>query len=138
MELTALSIPQLVNWTAIRQEQRQDEECAALIGKLDSGEEVAPGFSLHQDHLCCYQGGVVVPRGSPWIRRMLHEFHDSALGGHSGFLRTYKRVANNLFWMGMKGDIHEYVANCSVCQRSKSEPLVPAGLLQPLPIPARV
>lgn len=68
---------------------------------------------------------------------MLHEFHDSALGGHSGFLRTYKRVVSNFFWRGIKRDIRHYVADCPICQRSKSDALVPAGLLQPLSLPAR-
>lgn len=69
---------------------------------------------------------------------MLPEFHDSAIGGHSGFLRTYKRVAHNLFWQGMKEDIRQYVAKCSICQRSKYEAMTPSGLLQPLPISERV
>ncbi|MCH85732.1 hypothetical protein A2U01_0006582, partial [Trifolium medium] len=33
----------------------------------------------------------------------LKEFHSSATGGHSGFLRTYRRIAGNLYWVGMRG-----------------------------------
>ncbi|GER47702.1 transposon Tf2-1 polyprotein [Striga asiatica] len=77
------------------------------------------------------------PAGSPWISRFLYEFHDSPMGSHSGFLRTYKRVAANLFWKGVKRMIRDYVAH-EVCQRAKYEARSPAGLLQPLPIPDKV
>lgn len=38
----------------------------------------------------------------------------------------------------MKGDIQNYVQQCDVCQRSKSDTLTPAGLLELLTIPDRV
>lgn len=38
----------------------------------------------------------------------------------------------------MRTAIKEFIKNCDVCQRCKSDCLQPAGLLQPLPIPAKV
>ncbi|XP_024021923.1 uncharacterized protein LOC21408495 [Morus notabilis] len=66
---------------------------------------------------------------------MVHEFHDSVIGGHSGFLRTYKRLSAVVLWRGMKRFIRDYVAHCEICQQNESEDLSPVGLLQPLPIP---
>ena len=60
------------------------------------------------------------------------------MGGHSGFLKTYKRIAANVYWPGMKRDIHRYVSNCVVCQQNKVLALKPGGLLQPLPIPNQI
>lgn len=60
------------------------------------------------------------------------EFLASATGQHRGFLRTYKRMAAELFWEGMKSDIQEFVKKCPICQISKYETLAPARLLQPL------
>ncbi|TYK23012.1 Transposon Tf2-6 polyprotein [Cucumis melo var. makuwa] len=56
-------------------------------------------------------------------------------GGHSGFLRTYKRMNGEIHWMGMKNDVKKYVEQCEICQRNKTKALAPAGLLQPLPLP---
>lgn len=60
------------------------------------------------------------------------------VGGHSGQLRTYKRIVAELYWEGMKNDIKLYVDRCHVCQQKKTQALSPASLLQPLPIPNRI
>lgn len=60
------------------------------------------------------------------------------MGGHSGFLRTYKRMAGELYWSGMKTDVRKYVESCEICQRNKTDALKPASLFQPLPIPYQV
>jgi hypothetical protein len=36
----------------------------------------------------------------------------------------------------MKTDVAEFVKQCDVCQQAKGERKYPAGLLQPLPVPA--
>lgn len=41
------------------------------------------------------------------------------MGGHSKVQKTYCRVARELFWPGMKGDIANMVAQCDICQRQK-------------------
>ena len=81
---------------------------------------------------------IVVPPGSPLIHRLLREFHDTPMGGHSGILRTYKRLSQQFYWPSMRRSVHQYVAACDVCQKAKAETMSPAGLLQPLPIHCQV
>ena len=52
--------------------------------------------------------------------------------------RTMARICSQFYWPKMHDDIRDYVKNCSICQRSKSDTTLPAGLLQPLPIPQQV
>ncbi|WVZ22625.1 hypothetical protein V8G54_001169 [Vigna mungo] len=85
-----------------------------------------------------YKGRLVLSAKSDLIPTILNEFHSSPVGGHSGFLRTYKRIAANLYWTGMKKMIQEFVKACDVCQQQKYEATSPAGLLQPLLIPDRI
>ncbi|MCI36318.1 hypothetical protein A2U01_0057541, partial [Trifolium medium] len=72
------------------------------------------------------------------IPKMLAEFHVTPSGGHSGFYRTYRRLAANVYWIGMKAKVQEYVKACDICQRQKYLATSPGGLLQPLPIPAAI
>lgn len=81
-----------------------------------------------------YKGSVVLPKGSPKIPLLLQEFQDSPIGGHAGYLRTYKRLAGLFYWDEMKRDVQSYIARCDVSQRNKYQALIPASLLQPLPI----
>lgn len=44
-------------------------------------------------------------------------------------------MSGELYWDRMKKDIKNYVEQCNICQRNKTESTLPAGLLQPIPIP---
>lgn len=85
-----------------------------------------------------YKGWVVIPRSSNQISELLREYHDSPVGGHSGDLKTYLRMAADWFWPGMRKDVTTYVRQCSICQQHKSSTQSPAGILQPQPLPAQV
>jgi hypothetical protein len=69
---------------------------------------------------------------------VLSELHATPTVGHSGFTKTYDRVKRSFFWDGMKQDIHNFVAECEVCQCNKGETVKSPGTLQPLPIPPAI
>ena len=85
-----------------------------------------------------YKNRLVLSKTSSLIPAMLHTFHDSIVGGHSGFLRTYKRLTAELYWEGMKSDVKKHCEECLTCQRNKTLALSPAGLLVPLEVPQQV
>ncbi|TYK15071.1 Ty3/gypsy retrotransposon protein [Cucumis melo var. makuwa] len=137
IELKALSTTGIVDMAVVTKEIEKDEELQLLIQQLQNNPALEGNYSLTNGTLM-YKGRVVLSKSSSIIPSLLHTFHDSILGGHSGFLRTYKRMSGELFWKGMKEDIKKYVEQCEICQRNKSEATKPAGVLQPLPIPDRI
>ncbi|KAL4377359.1 hypothetical protein GQ457_02G020790 [Hibiscus cannabinus] len=104
---------------------------------LQAGSLEHPGYTEHNGVLL-FHGRIVVPHEIALRSLLLREFHSSRLGGHAGITRTHHRLSANFFWPSMRKDVTEFVRNCQVCQRMKSEHLAPAGLLQPLPIPQQV
>ncbi|KAL6349709.1 hypothetical protein AAG906_041116 [Vitis piasezkii] len=113
-----------------------DDAYMARISKLAATKPGLPYTNCQG--LTFYKNRVVVPPQSHIPNQLLREFHDSPLGGHSGVLRTYKRIAQQFYWPSMYRMVNEYVSSCDVCQRAKASTLSPAGLLQPLPIPCQV
>ena len=121
-------------WQQVDEEVRRDPHLNSIVQQLLVDEAAVPGFQLQGNRLFA-NGKVVLPPSSSQIPLLLAEFHDSPMGGHSGFLRTYKRLAAVVTWKGMKKTVKDYVAACQICQKNKYEALAPGGLLQPLPIP---
>ncbi|GJY74338.1 transposon Tf2-1 polyprotein isoform X1 [Tanacetum coccineum] len=62
----------------------------------------------------------------------------SVIGGHSGVLKTYQRMAAKVYWVGIRKDVAKMVSECKICQRYKYSTMVPKGLLQPLKLPDKV
>lgn len=133
--LDALLVSQAHIWDDIKAEA-VNHPYMHKIGQMATTNPGSP--YAWRNGLICYKNRVVVPPQSHIIQQLLREFHDSQLGGHSGVLRTYKRLAQQFYWPSMHRIVHDYVSSCDVCQRAKSETLSPAGLLQPLPIPNQV
>ena len=121
----------------VQKEVRENEELKRIIEELSQDPNVHPEFSLQKGNLF-YHNRSVLAANSVYIPLLLQEFHSSPTGGHSGFLRTYRRIAGNLYWVGMKRSIQDFVRSCDTCQRQKYVAMSPAGLLQPLPIPNQI
>lgn len=61
--------------------------------------------------------------------------HCSASAAHMGVNRTWTRARNNFWWVGMKDDVEEFVANCELCGRNKhmNHPNKAPAIMMPLP-----
>jgi len=76
-----------------------------------------------------------VAQNSALQTKIIHSFHATAIGGHSGVQATYHRVHRLFYWKGLKSAVEDFVKQCQICQQVKHLNSHPAGLLQPLPIP---
>jgi hypothetical protein len=137
MQYNTITTVQCEAWEGLEEEVQQDEKLRGLVQALVGDPLSHPGYRLKGGRLYD-EGRVVIPKQSPRIAWLLHEFHDTSPSGHSGYLRTYKKLASIVYWEGMRRRIQEYVQACETCQRNKYQTLSPGGLLQPLPIPTQV
>ncbi|KAL0196887.1 hypothetical protein M9458_005427, partial [Cirrhinus mrigala] len=69
--------------------------------------------------------------------RILSEVHTAPSSGHPGIEATLDLLHNRFWWPTMRHDTTNYVKNCVTCCTTKTPRQLPAGLLQPLPVPKR-
>uniref|UniRef100_A0A3B1KES6 Gypsy retrotransposon integrase-like protein 1 n=1 Tax=Astyanax mexicanus TaxID=7994 RepID=A0A3B1KES6_ASTMX len=63
--------------------------------------------------------------------------HTSIATGHPGVTKTAQLLSDRYWWPNLHVDVQRFVKSCSVCAQCKVPRLLPAGKLQPLPIPQR-
>ncbi|CAL1391412.1 unnamed protein product [Linum trigynum] len=133
--LFAVSIPHTTLWEELKNTALTHPYMQQITARARSA---TPGpYSIRND-MVLYRRRVVIPPNSPLVQQLMREFHSTPAGGHSGILRTQKRLAAQFYWPGMLKDVQSFVNACDVCNRAKAQTLTPAGLLQPLPIPTQV
>ena len=137
LQLTTVTVREWEGAAEIKKEVFNDECLRQIRQQVIHRNAPSNKYTVVGGHLL-RQGRMIIPKGSPHIQNILREFHDRPLGGHWGFLKTYKRISQQFYWSGMKNDIKSYVTACGRCQQYKSSSLAPAGLLQPLAIPSQV
>ena len=82
-----------------------------------------------------FKGWVYVPKDDHLRTRVIREHHDSTTAGHPGRDKTLELITRNYWWPSLRSDVITYVKSCELCQRTKSFPAKPSGLLQPNAIP---
>lgn len=87
------------------------------------------------EELILYMGKILLATNSKVKGKIMKEYHDNPLFGHTGFYKNYKKIRQRYSWKGQKKDVMKYVQECITYQKIKSEQNYPICLLQPLPIP---
>ncbi|TYK29736.1 Transposon Tf2-9 polyprotein [Cucumis melo var. makuwa] len=138
VQLCGITAPILLDLHITKEEVEKDEKLQKVVTecRTEDGEK-GNKFSV-KNGMLHYKDRLVLSKTSSLIPSMLHTFHDSVVGGHSGFLRTYKRLAAELYCEGMKIDVKKHCEECLTCQRNKILALSPADLLVPLEVPQQV
>lgn len=133
-QCSALSVvlPQWLSIVSSRYDS--DDYSKELLTKLSLDPIAVPHYSLTNGVL--YYKKRIWVGSSPDLRlRLPAAFHSSAIGGHSGFPATYKRMKQLFAWKGMKSAVEDFVKHCQICQQSKPDRARLPGLIQPLPVP---
>jgi hypothetical protein len=50
---------------------------------------------------------------------MLKYFHSAVVSAHLGARKTLQRIATNVWWPKMHGNVFDYVRKCELCLRAK-------------------
>jgi hypothetical protein len=103
----------------------------------DANSQASSRLSVNSSGLFLQGDKVYVPNDMIVKRLIMQELHDSKYGGHFGITKTRKLVERIFWWPKMRAEIEHHVRTCTVCLQNKALNMKPAGLLQPLPVPAR-
>lgn len=110
----SLSAPLSLDKTALESQLKKDEEYSPIITSLEKGKSTHEGFCL-QGGLVYKNDRLVIPTKSSCIPALLEQFHTSAVGGHEGALKTFKRLTQEVYWRGMRKDVVIFITKCQVC-----------------------
>ncbi|KAL0188510.1 hypothetical protein M9458_015609, partial [Cirrhinus mrigala] len=69
--------------------------------------------------------------------RVLSEVHSVPSSGHPGIEATLHLLNNRYWWPTIRSDTINFIKSCTTCNTAKVPRRLPAGLLQPLPVPQR-
>ncbi|WVZ85146.1 hypothetical protein U9M48_032097 [Paspalum notatum var. saurae] len=93
-------------------------------------------FKLNEEGVLWFKNRLVIPKDMELRKKILEEAHNSMFTLHPGSNKMYQDLKQKFWWTRMKQEIAKYVSECDVCQRVKADHLKPAGMLQPLAVPA--
>ncbi|WVZ70952.1 hypothetical protein U9M48_019581 [Paspalum notatum var. saurae] len=114
--------------------QKQDIGMAFIREGIDEKKRAC--FTLYDQGVLWFKNRLVVPKDMELRKKILDEAHTSMFTMHPGSNKMYQDLKQKFCWTRMKREIAKYVSECDVCQRVKVDHLKPAGMLQPLALPA--
>ena len=135
--LCALTVSSSLQMQDLLEEVDSDPGIQQDIQDIVQGKNQKKHYSIIKGRLF-YKGRLVIPKTSKYIVIILQEYHDGVFGGHSGVLKTIKRIQRLFHWSKLKDDVQHYVSECTICQTHKYSTLNPGGLLQPIPLPTMI
>lgn len=123
---------------------KKDTHFSKILASLleETDEELTPSrYFLGEDNLIYFENW----QGSPRLcvpankrRDVMIDAHESITeAAHSGYEKTYNRIAASYYWPKMSQELKEFVSTCDICQKSKPRRHAPYGKLQPIAIPER-
>lgn len=131
-------------------DQRADPDLRGVLEYLEGKTDTPPKAFRRAISSLCLQNDVLVkknftPQKTTYLlvvpvslrQEVLEACHDEPTAGHMGLTRTLRRIQEKYYWPGLSADVARYVKTCRDCQRRKTPPTRPAGLLQPIEPPEK-
>lgn len=110
-----------------------DSQYEKVTGSTQNTTGTDNGYTIEAG-LVRYKGRICVGAGNDIRSKILESFHASSISGHSGMRATYHRIKKLFYWLRLKKNVELFVAECPVCQVTKSKHTHILGLLNPLEI----
>ncbi|WVZ81202.1 hypothetical protein U9M48_028612 [Paspalum notatum var. saurae] len=114
--------------------QKKDKGMSHIRDEINEKNKAC--FKLDDEGVLWFKNRLVVPKDMELRKKILDEAHTSMFTMHPGSNKMYQDLKQKFWWTRMKREIAKYVSKCDVCQRVKADHLKPAGMLQPLAVPA--
>ncbi|WVZ48637.1 hypothetical protein U9M48_000058 [Paspalum notatum var. saurae] len=114
--------------------QKQDKGMSHIRDEINDKKKAC--FKLDEEGVLWFKNRLVVPKDMELRKKILDEAHTSMFTLHPGSNKMYQDLKQKFWWTRMKREIAKYVSECDVCRRVKADHLKPAGMIQPLAVPA--
>jgi hypothetical protein len=116
--------------------QRDDDGLAHIKKRLAESDPKVDSFREDEEGTLWFKDRVVVPKNNGLWKKIFYEAHTSKYSIHSASTKMYHDLKAQFWWTRMTCETAHYMTECDTCWRVKANHLKPAGLLQPLNIPA--
>lgn len=132
----------LVSWDEIGRAQKLDSSLQSLWESVrqSTTDPNRIAYIVQNDYLfrsipdkqqgCTYQ--LIIP--APLRETFLHFTHSNPLSGHSGRMKTLRRLLDNVYWPEIRKDVWSFCTKCKTCQAFKPRIFKLSGLLQSTPV----
>ncbi|GAU50876.1 hypothetical protein TSUD_411060 [Trifolium subterraneum] len=135
--LLTLSLPHFIFLEQLKLALAACKPFITLLNNIQTNPTNYPNHKIHNG-LIFYHDRIWLDPSMPFRFTILEEFHSSPIGGHMGVTKTLARLQANFWWDGMRKDIQQFIAQCSICQQMKYETKRTPGLLQPIAPPSAI
>ena len=119
----SFSIPSSISLHDLLAEIQRDPQIQEFLSMVQKGGKQSESYSIKSGKLF-FKNRLVISRTSAFLPLIFREFHDSLMGGHSGVLKTFKRIQEVFYWPHMMKDVQAYVAACDVVSATNTPPFL--------------
>lgn len=90
--------------TGVKNSYIGDPDSSKLLQKLAQDVQQDPKFSITEG-IIKFKNRLYIGAATELRYTLLHTFHNSVIGGHSGIRATYHKLKRHFYWPNMKKDV---------------------------------